>query len=48
MRKKPRVRIGGLGFSLRSAGFSVEEAQVAKHPGAKRKEHRIYLAGRRD
>ena len=38
----------GLLRDLRRTGFSVEELQVAKHPRAKRKEHRIYLAERRD
>ncbi len=38
----------GLLRDLRSAGFSVEETEVAKHPRAKRRAHRIYLAERRD
>jgi len=38
----------GLLRDLRRTGFEVEESAVAKHPRAKRKEHRIYLAERRD
>lgn len=34
--------------SLRRAGFHAEETACAKHPRAKRKDHRIYLAERRD
>ncbi len=33
--------------SLRRAGFHAEETACAKHPRAKRKDHRIYLAERR-
>ena len=38
----------GLLRDLRRGGFAVEELQVAKHPRAQRKEHRIYLAEKRD
>lgn len=38
----------GLLRDLRRTGFTVEESAVAKHPRAKRQEHRIYLAERRD
>ena len=33
---------------LRRAGFAAKEIQVAKHPRAKRRDHCIYLAERRD
>jgi spermidine synthase len=38
----------GLLRDLRRAGFKTEEIAVAKHPRAKRKNHRIYLAERCD
>lgn len=38
----------GLLRDLRRSGFAVEEVSAAKHPRAKRKQHRIYLAERRD
>ena len=38
----------GLLRDLRRGGFAVEELEVAKHPRAKRREHRIYLAEKRD
>ena len=38
----------GLLRDLRRAGFRTEEVPVAKHPRAKRKDHRIYLAERDD
>ena len=38
----------GLLRDLRRAGFKAEEIAVAKHPRAKRKNHCIYLAERRD
>ena len=38
----------GLLRDLRRAGFGTEEIPVAKHPRARRKNHRVYLAERRD
>lgn len=38
----------GLLRDLRRSGFAVEELEVAKHPRAKRRDHRIYLAEKRD
>ena len=38
----------GLLRDLRQTGFTVEELAVAKHPRAKQKRHRIYLAEKRD
>jgi len=38
----------GLLRDLRRAGFGTEEIPVAKHPRARRENHRVYLAERRD